>query len=191
LIDWLTAAVDSVRQRHAAKSPAGQFPAGTINAVLGVATRRAKALKNKINNEIQAMALEGTLGMHRKIQSQHVSITGSQVGAVHVFGGDLNGSILTLITSGKNGVADAIREFAAAIESSEHLPNKSEILENLAYVSEAASQTPGETKGGTVKGHMGKCQKRHRTCAPTHISRAESRRRAQGHGHRIHQTRHP
>jgi hypothetical protein len=66
-------AVISVQQRHATKAPAGQFPAATLNAVLGLATRRASVLKNKINNEIRAMALEGELGMHRKNQSQHIT----------------------------------------------------------------------------------------------------------------------
>ena len=59
-------AVIAVQQRHAGRSPASQFPAGTLNVVLGMATRRVNILKNKIKNEIQAMALEGTLRMHEK-----------------------------------------------------------------------------------------------------------------------------
>ena len=66
-------AVIAVQQRHATRSPAGQFPAATLNAVMGVATRRTKVLKNKISNEIQAMALEGALGMHRRDRSQQVT----------------------------------------------------------------------------------------------------------------------
>src|ERR1017187_9100156 len=66
-------AVIAVQQRHATRSSAVQFPAATLNAVVGVATRRVKTLKNKITNEIQAMALEGELGMHRKDQSQRVT----------------------------------------------------------------------------------------------------------------------
>ena len=61
----------AVQQRHA--TTAQQFQAGTLNAVLGEATRRVKILKNKISNEIQAMALEGALGMHRKNQSQQLT----------------------------------------------------------------------------------------------------------------------
>lgn len=64
-------AVVAVQQRHATTSR--QFPAGTLNAVLGEATRRVKVLKNKINNEIQAMALEGALGMHTKDQSPQLT----------------------------------------------------------------------------------------------------------------------
>jgi hypothetical protein len=54
--------VIAVQQFHATKSPTEQLPAPTLNAVLGVAIRNVKVLKN--NNEIQAMALEGALGMH-------------------------------------------------------------------------------------------------------------------------------
>jgi hypothetical protein len=66
-------AVISVQQRHATKASAGQFPAATLNAILALATRRSKVLKNKINNEIRAMALEGDLGMHRRSQLQHLT----------------------------------------------------------------------------------------------------------------------
>jgi hypothetical protein len=38
-----------------------------------MATRRANVLKNKINNEILAMALEGELGMHRRNHSPQVT----------------------------------------------------------------------------------------------------------------------
>lgn len=60
-------AVVAVQQRRARNTSAGQFEAATVSAVLAVSTRRANVLKNKINNEIRAMALEGELGMHRKI----------------------------------------------------------------------------------------------------------------------------
>jgi hypothetical protein len=66
-------AVIAVQQRQATNAPAGQFPAATVKAILAQATRRANALKNKINNEIRAMALEGELGMHRRNQSQQVT----------------------------------------------------------------------------------------------------------------------
>jgi hypothetical protein len=62
-------AVIAVQQRHATKATAAQFPAATLNAVLALAARRASVLKNKINNEIRAMALEGELGMHRRDDS--------------------------------------------------------------------------------------------------------------------------
>jgi hypothetical protein len=73
-------AVIAVQQRHARSSPAGQFPAGTLNAVLGMATHRANILKNRINNEIQAMALEGTLRMHEKNPPHPTNVFNGPVG---------------------------------------------------------------------------------------------------------------
>jgi hypothetical protein len=73
-------AIIAVQQRHARSSPAGQFPAGTLNAVLGIATRRANILKNRINNEIQAMALEGTLRMHEKNPPHLTNVFNAPVG---------------------------------------------------------------------------------------------------------------
>jgi len=73
-------AVIAVQQRHARSSPAGQFPAGTLNAALGMATRRANILKNGINNEIQAMALEGALHMHEKNPPHLTNVFNGPVG---------------------------------------------------------------------------------------------------------------
>jgi hypothetical protein len=73
-------AVIAVQQRHARSSPAGQLPVGTLNAALGMATRRANILKNRINNEIQAMALEGTLRMHEKNPPHLTNVFNGPVG---------------------------------------------------------------------------------------------------------------
>lgn len=133
-------ALISLQQRHAAGPSAGRIPASALNAVIGVATRRAKILKNKINGEIQAMALEGTLGMHEADQPQ-VNISNSTIANLNlgtVFG-DLNGSIQTLITTGHAQLAEALRQLTEAVTASGELVDKKEIIENLAYVSEQAA----------------------------------------------------
>ena len=110
----------AVQQRHAAKAHAGQFPAATLSAVLDVAARRVSVLKSRINNEIQAMALEGTIGMRRKDQSQNVTIgAGSHVGVI--VGGDVSAPIQVSITSGQNGLRDAVSELAEGIRSTGEL----------------------------------------------------------------------
>ena len=73
-------AVIAVQQRHAKSSPAGQFPAAILSAVLGSAVRRANILKNRINNEIQAMALEGTLRMHERNPPHLTNVFNGPVG---------------------------------------------------------------------------------------------------------------
>jgi len=66
-------AVTTLQQRHANNTRFGQFSASTLQAALGLATRRVNVLKNRINNEIQAMALEGVLGMHSRNQPEQVT----------------------------------------------------------------------------------------------------------------------
>lgn len=61
-------AVIAVQQRHATK-PYGQVQSATLNAVMAATIRQTAILKNRIKNEIQAMALEGELGMHQRSQT--------------------------------------------------------------------------------------------------------------------------
>ena len=143
-------AVSAVQQRHAASSRGSQFPAATLGAILGVAARRASVLKNKVNNEIQAMALEGTLGMHRRNQSQNVTVgAGGHVGVI--VGGDVGAPIHVSITSGQGGLADAVRQLAEGIRSTGGFIHKDEVLESLAYVSEEAAQAPAKRRTGPLK----------------------------------------
>jgi hypothetical protein len=52
-------AVIAVQQRHAGPAPAGRFPATALSAVLREAEKKAKALKKRIDIDIQKMALKG------------------------------------------------------------------------------------------------------------------------------------
>ena len=133
-------AVLAFKARHAGNPPAGPLPVGVIDAVMGEAVRRATALKTRINNEIQAMALEGTLGMHREDQPQ-VNISNSTIANLNLgtVVGDLNGSIQILTTAGQTELADAVRQLTEAISASGELTHKKDMLENLAYVSEQAA----------------------------------------------------
>jgi hypothetical protein len=141
-------------QQHHARPATKAYPAGAMDAIKQLAARRFQALKAKITREIQAMSLEGELGMHRDIQPQinisHSTIANLNLGTVV---GDLNGSIRFLSTTGQDELADAVRKLTEAVAISE-LTDKKETLENLAYVTEQAALPKEQRKTGPLRATM-------------------------------------
>jgi hypothetical protein len=141
-------------QQHHARPAAKAYPAGALAAIDQLAARQLQALKAEIGREIQAMALEGELGMHRDTQPQinisHNTIATLNLGTVL---GDLNGSIRSLSTAGQDELAKAVRELTEAVASSE-LTNKKRTLENLAYVAEQAALPTEQRRTGPLHATM-------------------------------------
>jgi hypothetical protein len=123
---------------------------------MGTAVSRARTLKTKINKGIQAMELEGTLGIYRGGQP-HVNISNSTIANLNLGNviGDLNGSIQTLTTAGQSELADAVRQLSEAITTSGELANRKELLENLTHVSEQAALPAEKRKLGPLKATVG------------------------------------
>ena len=151
---FVDGAIIALQQRHSGQH-SRKFPAGSLDAVMKAAAMRATVLKTKINGEIQALALEGVLGMHRRDQPQ-VNISNSTIANLNLgtIVGDLNGSIQILTTAGQTELAAALRKLTEAISTSVEVANKKEMIENLTHISEEAALPPEKRKTGPLKAVM-------------------------------------
>jgi hypothetical protein len=149
LDQYVDGAVLALRTRHSG------HPAGAGDAVMGAAVRKASALKAKINREIQALALEGVIGMQRGEGRpvMNVNVSNSTIAALNLgtIVGDLNSSIQILTTSGQDELAETVRKLTEAIGASGELDQKKEMLEHLAHVSEQAALPAEKRKTGPLK----------------------------------------
>jgi hypothetical protein len=145
-----------VLQRRYENSSLKALPSISIDAALKRARMRADVFKGKLNNQIQAMALEGALGMHRENERKvTLNISNSQIANLNLDRviGDLNGSIQILTSAGQSELVDAVKQLTEAIGASA-LADKKEMLENLAHVSQQAALPAESRKMGTVKASL-------------------------------------
>jgi hypothetical protein len=149
----------TVLRRSFEKNPSMKMlPAPALETATNRAEMRAGTLKSKVNNQLKAMALERTLGIHRE-EPQHVTYLNISHSTIANFNlgtvvGDLNASIQNLSSAGNNELADAVRRLSEAISASSELVDKKGMLENLAHVSHEAGLSSEKRKMGPLKATM-------------------------------------
>jgi hypothetical protein len=105
---YVDIAIGVLERRYYENPAIKMLPRVSVDAAIKRATMRADVLKGRFNNQMRAMALEGSLGMHREDQSQvSLNISNSQITNLNLGSvvGDLNGSIQILTTAGQTKLA--------------------------------------------------------------------------------------
>jgi hypothetical protein len=162
LDEYIDGAVLALRTRHL------KYPAGAGDAAMGASVRRASALKAKVKREIQALSLEGTLGMHRgeepKVTNLNISnifhninVQGSVVGAVNTGQvQQIDVAVDHIKLGGDAALARSLAEFAEALlaDTELHENDKKEVLEQLSFLTTQTVAPKEQRKPGMVRSVM-------------------------------------
>jgi hypothetical protein len=149
----------TVLRRRFTEDPSMKMLRGpAIEAATTRAEMRARSLKANIDNQLKAVALEHTLGMHGEesqkvtyLNISHSTIANLNLGTVI---GELTASIQTLNSNGQSELAEAVRHLSKAISASSELVDKKGMIENLAHLSDEAALPAEKRKMAPLKATM-------------------------------------
>ena len=133
----------------------GTDRSGIAGVLVTLAKQKADGFKVLIGQEVEALRLEGRLGMHKQETKVTFNISNSTIASLNLgtVVGDLTASVQALNNQGQQELARTIQLLAEALAGSTELPadRRKELMEHLSLVSEEVARPPEKRKMGLVK----------------------------------------